>query len=267
MPQQIAPNPIFANQAAEQLTYNDIAVPIYRLSAPDLFVALQPPDATPYVVAPYDLAPQVIVQFFAERVGRIEEMREDMKKRFSKTDSLKCRYHTGDVAYIMGRPFQLRVYPLGDKKKKIKTGARGTVTSKYSVSADVSLLTLYVMHPGNYDDGKRVFESYAEGVILRNVAGMVEDFSRILMPDKKPPTIRMRAMRGRWTSHEAGALWISTDLIPYPPDCLIYAVWCELEKIAGVPEVISRSKLAELLPNWQDVQEILAKRPEPYCFQ
>ena len=267
MPQEIAPNPIFANQAAEQLTYGDTVVPIYRLSAPDLFIALQPPGADPYVVAPYDLHPQVIVQFVQERLPRIAELQEDMRKRFSKTASPRCRYQTGDIAHIMGRPFQLRVYPLNNKVKKIKAGARGTVTSKYSVSADISLLTLYVMHPKNYDDAKRVFDSYAETVIMNNASGMVRDFTRILGSESKPPAVRMRSMRDKFTSSEAGALWLSTELVPYPPECLMYAIWAELVRMLGIPEVLANDKLAEVLPNWQDVRQLLAARPEPYCLQ
>lgn len=245
----------------------DVEVPIVRAGMPDLFVALQPPDALPYVMAPRDMQPQQIVDFFAARVEQVEELREEMLKRFAKTDSQKCRYQTGDVAYVMGRPFQLRVYPLGDKPQKVKGGARGRTTSKYSINAEISLLTLYVMHPRNYDEAKRAFNGYAENVILNNAVKLASDFASVLMPGQKVPNVRLRAMRDRWSSDEAGALWLSEDLIPYPPDCLVYVIWRELEKRATIPEEDMRELFERTLPGWKHARDLLATRAEPYSLQ
>lgn len=244
-----------------------VQVPIVRAGMPDLFVALQPPQAEPYVMAPRDLEPQAIVDFFTKRVKQVEELRADMLKRYTKSPSRKCRYQTGDVAYVMGRPFQLRVYPLGQRKERPKAGARGRSTSKYSIDAGISLLTLYVVHPRNYDEAKLAFNGYAEGVLLRNAKGLTADFSKFLTPDGKVPPVRMRAMRDRWSSDEAGALWLSTDLIPYPPDCLVYIIWRELEKKSSLPSDQISKRFEKVLPGWRQAQKMLANRVEPYSLQ
>ena len=256
----------------EKITYTrpdgvEVEVPVVRAGMPDLFVALQPPTAAPYVMAPRELEPQVIVDFFASRVQQVEELRADMLKRFAKTDSLKCRYQTGDVAYVMGRPFQLRVYPLGEKQQKIKGGARGRTTSKYSIDAAISLLTLYIMHPRNYDEAKRAFNGYAEGVIMNNAVRLAADFAKVLTPDRDAPAVRLRAMRDRWSSDEAGALWLSEDLIPYPPDCLVYVIWRELEKRSTLPEEEVRERFERTLPGWKAARQMLVDRAEPYSLQ
>ena len=256
----------------EKVTYArpdgvQVDVPIVRAGMPDLFVALQPPQAAPYIMAPREMPPAQIVEFFEPRVAQVEELRADMLKRFSKSDSLKCRYQTGDVAYVMGRPFQLRVYPLGQSAERPKGGARGRATSKYALAPDLSLITLFVVHPRNYDEAKRAFNGYAEGVILRNAVGMAADFTRILAPGAEPPAVRMRAMRDRWSSDEAGALWLSTDLIPYPPDCLVYVIWRELEKRAAIPEGEVRERFEHILPGWLQARQILQNRSEPYSLQ
>ena len=240
-------------------------VPIYRAGMPEVFVALQPPQAQPYIMAARDMHPQQIVEFFAAHVAEVEELRSDMLKRFAKGGLGKCRYQTGDVAYVMGRPFQLRVYPLAERR--MKSASRGRTTSKFSVNANVSLLTLYVMHPKNYDEAKIAFNSYAEQVLIRNAQGLVADFSRFLMPGAAPMQVRMRAMRGRWSSDEAGVLWLSDDIVPYPPDCLVYVLWRELEKRASIPEEDVQRHLERVLPGWQAARELLATRPEPYCLQ
>ena len=243
----------------------EVEVPVYRAGMPEVFVALQPPHAQPYVMASRDMPVQNIVDFFAAHVAEVEELRSDMLKRFSKGSYGKCRFRTGDVAYVMGRPFQLRVYPLG--QRKMKSVARGRATSKFSVNAAVSLLTLYVVHPRNYDEARLAFNSYAEGVLLRNAQGLANDFCQFLTPGVPAPQVRMRAMRGRWSSNEAGALWISTDIIAYPPDCLVYVLWRELEKIATIPEHEVAAHFARVLPGASAAQDMLATRPEPYSLQ
>ena len=250
-------------QPQEKISYTtpegvEVQVPIYRAGMPEVFVALQPPTAQPYIMAARDMPPQQIVDFFVPHVQQVEELRADMLKRFAKTDSEKCRYMTGDVAYVMGRPFQLRVYPLGNAN--MKKAARGRATAKFSIDAAISLITLYVVHPRNYDEAKLAFNSYAEGVILRNATGLVSDFMGILAPGAKPPVVRMRAMRDRWTSDEAGALWLSTDLIPYPPDCLVYPIWRELEKdpwilLTQIGEYGTWAKMRFVLKNTDHVRE------------
>ena len=256
----------------EQISYTTpdgqtVQVPIVRASMPDLFVALRPPQALPYVMAPRDAESQAIVDFFVKHVATIEELRNDMLKRFAKSDSLRCRYQTGDVAYVMGRPFQLRVYPIGSSKERPKSGMRGRMTSKFSVDYNVSLLTLYVMHPKRYDEARLAFRGYAEKVITRNAMNMTRDFSAVLSPGEKAPPVRLRAMRDRWSSSEAGALWISDDLIPYPPDCLVYVLWRELEKRATIPEEEVLERFERTLPGWKRARDILQNRPEPYCLQ
>ena len=257
-------------QPQERITYTtpeglEIEVPVIRAGMPEVFVALQPPTAQPYVMAARDAQPQAIVDFFGQRVAVIEEMRQDMLKRFSKGSYGKCRYQTGDVAYVMGRPFQLRVYPLATKK--MKAAARGRATAKYSLAADVSLLTLYVVHPKNYDEARLAFNSYAEQVLLRNAVGLVGDFSSFMLPGQPAPTVRMRAMRNRWSSYEAGALWLSTDLIPYPPDCLVYTILKELKELSPLPEDQFQEHYERILPGWRTAAKMLADRPEPYSLQ
>ncbi len=256
-----------AQAQQESLEWEGLTIPIVRAGMPDLFVALKPPKAEPYVMAPYDTEPQVIVDFFASHLEQIKELRRDMLKRYEKSSSIKCRYQTGDVAYALGRPFQLRVYPLAEKRMKLKSGARGTTTYKYSIDPAVSLITLYVVHPGNYDEGKKAFDGYAEPLLLRNAEGMTKDFMAVLAPGESVPTIRMRAMRGRWSSNEAGALWLSTDLIPYPPDCLVWVLWRELEKLATISPEECETHLKRILPGWEAARNMLAERAQPYSLQ
>ena len=257
-------------QVQEHINYKtpesvEIEVPIIRSGLREMYIALKPPTAEPYIMASRRIDVNEIVDFFAQRVVAVEEMRQDMLKRFSKSSYGKCRFQTGDVAYVMGRPFQLRVYPLATKR--MKNVARGRATAKYSLKADISLLTLYVVHPKNYDEARLAFNGYAESVLMRNATSMANDFAASVLPGMNVPPVRMRAMRGRWSAYEAGALWLSTDLLPYPPDCLVYTILKEFEKLSPLSEMEFREHLDRILPGWRAAAKLLADRAEPYSLQ
>ena len=58
----------------------EVEVPIIRAGMPDLFVALTPPTAEPYIMASRTMEVKTIVDFFTERVVAVEEMRQDIQK-------------------------------------------------------------------------------------------------------------------------------------------------------------------------------------------
>ena len=196
----------------------------------------------------------------------MEELRADMKKRFAKSSYGKCAYRTGDVAYVMGRPFMLRVYPLKTSGGKVKV-ARGRATAKFSVDSTVSLLTLYVVHSKNFDEAKVAFNAYAQRVIGKNALIVAQQFNEKLRPGEEMPPIRLRAMRDKFASFDAGALWISTDIVPYPPDCLAYAIWRALEGKSSVGDLATGELLDASIPKWREAADILAKRAKPYSNQ
>lgn len=250
----------------EQLEYGDVKVPILRQSCAEIYIALKPPEATPYIVAPRDADVQDIINFYSERVGLVEDLQGKMLKRFQKSQSEKCTYQTGDIAYVMGRPFMLQVYPLG-KKTAATGGTRGRASVQYNVNTEVSLLTLFVVKPRDYDQCKASFLIYGRQVLLRNAPNMAASCLRRIAPDVKVPPVRMREMSGRFSKLEAGCLWLSTDLVPYPVDCLVYAIWHELMPLATVSEEEVQQQLASTIPGWQHAAELLSTHAKPYSNQ
>ena len=254
------------SQPREKISYGTTEVPILRQNCAEVYAALEPPEAKPYVVAPHGMEPQKIVDFFAPLVPKIEELRKDMLKRFDKGSYGKCAFKTGDVAYVLGRPFMLRVYPLNTSGGKVKA-ARGRATAKYSIDTSVSLLTLYVVHSKSYDEAKVAFNAYAHKVISNNAHVMVKAFNAKLRPGEPEPPVVLRAMRDKFAGFEAGALWISTSIVPYPPDCLAFAIWRELEKRATVSELEASAMLDSAIPQWRYASELLATKAKPYSNQ
>lgn len=250
----------------EQIEYNDNKVPIYRENIAEVYIALQPPHALPYVVAPKEMEAQEIVTFFADRVQKVEYLRDKMLKRFQKSQSERCGYQTGDIAYVMGRPFMLEVNPLG-RSRGVKGGARGRANVQYRIDTEVSLMSLYVMKTGDYDQCKSSFLIYGRAICTKNANTIAQGMYRRLELETKPPLARMRAMRDTFAKVEAGALWLSEDLVPYPIECLVYAVWQALGNYAAVDKERFQEALSAALPSWEQAKEILATKAKPYSNQ
>ena len=250
----------------EQIEYGDTKVPILRQNCAEVYIALQPPQAEPYIVAPRAMEAQEVLDFFVSRVQLVEDLRSKMLKRFSKSQSEKCGYSTGDIVYVMGRPFMLQVYPLSNSKK-VKGGSRGRATVQYSVDTDISLLTLYVVKPNDYDQAKAAFLIYARAIVLKNATAFAATCAEAIWPGKKPPPVRLRAMRDRFSQMEAGCVWLSNDIVAYPVDCLVYAVWHAMMPHATVSEADVAEALAARLPGHERAAELLATRAKPYSNQ
>lgn len=254
----------------EQIEYGKkgekTVVPVRRANSAEAFIALEPPEGDPYIVAPESMKGTEILEYYKNNVERVEELRPKMAKRYSKGASRRCMFRTGDVAYIMGRPFMVQVNELkgmtGGKK-----GARGRATVKYEVDTNVSLLTLYVMNENNYDQVRKAFMSYAKQVILKNAAMMAATCAKRIDVQIDNLQVRMRTMNGRFAKLEGSALWLSEDIVPYPVDCLVYTIWRELITHAGIPVDDAHEKLAETLPGWERAAEVLIDREEPYSNQ
>lgn len=213
-------------ESNEQVNFDGLHAPIFRIDRNDIYMALQPPDASPYVVANREMDSEFIIKFIQDRVPLIRELRADMLKRFEKSPSMECRYQTGDVAYLFGRPFMLRVSTLG--KSKMKAGMHGRVNVNATMHNDVSLINLYVMQLGSYDQRRQAFNAWADGVFLQNARSVTDGCARAAnITAAVPATVRTRDMPSAWCQMDAahGVTWMSKRLAPYPWNAWPMRTW------------------------------------------
>lgn len=260
-----------AEQKNEFIEFDGLKVPIYRHGANETFIALQPPDATPYIMTPVEKKPEEIVSFVTERIETIRELRTDMIKRFEKSPSLKCRYQTGDIVYLLGRPFMLRVFPFPDSKK-MKQSVRGRAKVKATIRNDVSIIDLFLVKVGDYDQGRLAFLSFATSIFENNAKRIVEQATANVFPQvpvyKK---VRLRPMRHDRVQIDTKQkiVWFSESLIPYPGDCMVLSY---LEKLIDLyaPEADESEREALLeagLPNWRQMRTLLQDKESPFTRQ
>ena len=246
----------------EVVNISNLQVPVRRERNSETYLALQPPEASPYMVAPIEMPIEEVVEFIQQRLELLHELRFDMLKHFKKTQSLKCHFRTGDVVYLLGRPFMLRVYPLSSARSS-KRGTRTRANVKATVRRDYSVIDLFVAQVGNYDQGRMAFFSFAQPVFAYNIKSLLEQCMGRVLPDVTLPTkVNCRPMRDAWIriNEAQDTVWFSESLIPYPPNAVVYAFLVEaLKYYARDASDAERQELVEKgVPNWQDMKTLLA---------
>jgi len=250
--------------------YEGLKIPVRRGPSHETYVALQPPEAIPYVVAPFAMPIDEIVAFVQQRLDVIQELRHEMLKNFKKSKSLKCRFRSGDVIHLLGRPFMLRI-GAASTTKRMKKVARGRANVKASIHSDVSVILLELVQSGNYDQGRLAFLSFAKPVFSRNIKSLIEQCMQRVFPDEHVPEIvNSRPMRDSWVriDDEKDTVWFSESLIPYPPHAVVYAYLVEIIKRIA-PNATDDERIALLakgVPNWQDMKALLANPNNPFAF-
>ncbi|MCL2807966.1 MAG: DUF45 domain-containing protein [Coriobacteriia bacterium] len=250
--------------------FSDIKVLVRREPGPDMYLALVPPTALPYVVAPIETPINDVAFFIQQRLEILRELREDMLKHFKKTSSLKCRFETGDVAHLLGRPLMIRVSAVS-KGKAVKKAVRVRANVKANLHPDVSLLSLEVMQAGNYEQRRAAFFSFAGQVFSQNIYHLMEQCMQRVFPEAPLPSkVNSRPMRDNWVliDESRSVVWFSENLIPFPPNAVVYAYLVEAIKLYA-PNATEEERLALLatgVPNWQDMKALLGDPNCPYAL-
>ena len=269
-------------QKIEQVHFDGLDVRVFRGPSPDLFIAFEPPDAKPYISASFKTTPDEIVAFVNERLTSIRGIRADMLKHFSKTKSLECRFQTGDVAYLFGRPFMIRVYPEASGRT-LRHAARGRANTTATAYTDISLVNIFVIQVGSYDQRRFTFMKWASGVFAKNAQSIVDQASSMAgITDKVPGKVQTRPMRGRLVKIDPvrHVVWMSEDLLAFPPVCVGYAFMNEMARelapLAGdgaTPEEREQARAAhdafveKGCPSWRRAKELLDAESSPYRRQ
>jgi len=250
--------------------YQGIKVPIQRGNSPDIYLALQPPEALPYAVAPFGMPVDEVATFLQQRLDVIQDLREEMLKNFKKSKSLKCRFRTGDVVHLLGRPFMLRVNSYSTSRR-MKKSSRGRFNVRASIQSDVSVMLLEVMQTGNYDQGRLAFLSFAKPIFAHNIKSLLlQSMQRVFPEAHVPTTVNSRPMRDTWVriDDEKDTVWFSESLIPYPPHAVVYAYLVEIiKRLAPDASTEERNELlSKGVINWQEMKALLADPNNPYAI-
>lgn len=207
------------------ISFDGVDMQIRRLGVAETYFVLEPPDATPILYAGAGATNRELLAFVDRRLADLKRMRAEMLKRFSKGASTACRYDTGDVVRVFGRPFMVHVAPAGSRSA-LKKGSRGRASTGISVDNEISLIQLNVIQTGNYDQRRGTFYNWACAILRNNAAHLCREVVDAMGVDEAPPeTFRTRPMSGELVKIDAvhGIVWLSEDLVPLSPVCLKYA--------------------------------------------
>lgn len=268
----------------DTFSFDGVTAHVKRSGSPETYVAIMPPDATPYLHTHRNTSNAEVLSFISAHLADLRDMRTDMLRRFKKSSSKRCRYKTGEVAYLMGRPFMIRVLSLAGGGK-MRRAARGRMQTSVRTNLDISLVELNVMNAGNYDQRKGTFLSWAAPIVQRNAlkfiqVGLEEAGGKIEIEgvDSEHPAprqldiseARVVPLGKRLARLDAahGRILISEDLVGFPPVVLLYTCVREIAvELFPENEEARRSFMAATCPEWEKARELLDDPKSPYRLQ
>ena len=249
------------------IEFDGLSAPVVRAPVPDLYFQIDPPDAAPTIHASLDATNEQIIALVDQNLPLVRELREDMLKRYRHTSSTTCRYRTGDIAYVLGRPFFLRVYG-ASQRGQMRHAARGRASAGTRFYPAVSMVELYVMQPGNFDQGRQAFLSWARPILINNVPVLAQHaLADSGLDFDLPQRVMMRPGMNEMLHVDPAArtLWVSDELVGFPPGCIVYAFM--RATTAGLDEPTRQELLEKACPDWRESGALLRDRDCVYRRQ
>ncbi len=209
----------------DTINFDGVTARVERTAGAESYFTLTPPDAAPAIRVPREMSNEDVIAFVKANIAVVRDMRAEMVKRYGRGSSRGQRYETGEVAYVLGRPFMLRVVPMA-KRGQMRHASRGRASTRVSVNTAVGLVELGVVHVGDFDQRKGTFLSWAAPILARNAASLCPAAAkRAGVETKLPANWRVAPMRSHLIRIDRGqdTVWVAEDLVPYPARCLVYA--------------------------------------------
>ena len=249
-----------AGRVISSISFDGIECPVVRTQVHETYFAFEPPTGQPTIYTDDLLTNDQLIAFVDQWLPKAKLVMADVQRRFRKSTSPNCRYQTGDVAYVFGRPFLLRVSP--QSRGSMRHAARGRANLGVRLVPEVSLIELSVMQTGSYDQRRQAFMSWADGVLARNGAGLFAQAAERAGASfaRKNFTVRVREMRDRLVhiDEKTCVVWLSRDLIAFPPMCCAYACAREIAQHGVSPSLSGDERDAALAkmvhagcPDWE----------------
>lgn len=209
----------------DTIGFDGVTARVIRTGGTEAFFTLDPPDGAPALHVPRGMGNEQVIDFVKAHIATIRDMRVEMSRRYAHGTSRGQRYETGEVAYVLGRPFVLRVTPLAGSSK-MRHASRGRATTRVGVDTEAGLVELGVIQKGNFDQRKGTFLSWAAPILARNAERLCPAAARQAgYEGELPSRWKVVPMRQHLVRIDRGqnAVLISEDLVPYPARCLVYA--------------------------------------------
>ena len=251
------------------ISFDGVDCPIRRTDVHETYFAFDPPDGAPAIYTDGQTTNEQLIAFINQWLPVAKDVMGDVARRFRKNESPVCRYQTGDLAYVFGRPFMLRIYP--QSRGSMRHASRGRANVGVRVVTEVSLIEVFVMQVDSYDQRRGSFMSWADGVLVRNGAGLFFQAAARAGIDLSDARLSFRAreIHDQLVRYDekSGVVWLSRDLIPFPPMCCAYACARELARHAAPKDLAGEDREREVArltrlgcPDWEQAREMLTDK-------
>ncbi|MBQ9058534.1 MAG: DUF45 domain-containing protein [Atopobiaceae bacterium] len=275
----------------ESITLDGCACRIYRSAGVEPYFSLIPPQAKPSIVAPPTMSDDELLTFAEARMTLMRAIRKEAVERYNEAGRrrLRCHYRTGDSAYVLGRPYVIRVISTSSPElhqsrqlpQRDATTLHQRTQSGASLRHDLSLVTLYVDNPSSLEERREVFLNWARPLFVAGISPYIKQSARrAQLIGKVPSLVDARSTRRGLVRFDdrRNTIWFSDELIAFPPICSSYAFMLEVARNSIVDEeegVRARERtqalrdelVAQGCPGWMRAKLILDNADSPYRRQ
>ena len=234
--------------SSETRTIGGLSVEITRKSnLKNLYIHVNPPDATVTVSSPVGVSDEGITQFVLRKMPEIIKVRERM---LAQERQSKREYVSGESCYLWGKPYMLQVVYEGHRYHIEKTPIK--IIMRVPVGATTK------------NREKALTEWYRGELkrVLSPVLKKCEDRIGI-----RATSCNVKYMRTRWGSCnvEEGKILINLQLVKKPMKCLEYVVTHELVHLIERNHTNRFQNLVEQnFPMWREARKLLSEMPLDY---
>lgn len=228
----------------QQIVVSDIDVEVVRKPIKNLHLGVYPPDGRVRVATPLTMTQDAVRTAIIRRISWI---RKQQAKFAAQARQSARDYVSGETHYFLGVPYRLRISQRSGKSQVRINGDR---------------LELVVPNESNRAVRESTMHRWLRSELRKRAEPFAESWAAAM--SVPVPKLGIRRMRTRWGSCSRGAkrVWINSELIKKPLECIDYLVCHE---VAHLIEPSHAQPFIDLMdkhmPRWRVIRAELNQQP------
>jgi len=220
----------------------DVPIQVERKYIRNMYLRVRE-DGTVHLSAPARLTDREITAFARERLPWIRKQQKTYRKMPKRQPAA---YRNGSELYLWGLPHTFLLK---------ETGA-----GKSDVRADAGLIVLSVPQGTTEAQREKIMDVWYYNELARVLPELVGRWETATGLSARE--YQLRKMKTRWgsCSVEAKRIWLNTELVKYPPECLEYVM---VHELCHLVERSHNKRFWELVgsfyPNWKAARKLLSE--------
>jgi predicted metal-dependent hydrolase len=227
------------------LTVRGLTVDVDRKDIKNLHLGVYPPDGRVRVAAPLHVSDDAVRLAVIGKLAWIRRQRDKFTNQSRQTEREAV---TGESHYVLGRRYRLNVLEVeGPQQVVLRTKTK---------------MELHVRPGATTEQRLAVLDRWYRRQLRQVLEPMIDEWQTTI--GVTPTFWGIKRMKTKWEScnHDAGRIWINSELAKKPVGCIEYIVVHELVHLLEPTHSARFVELMEgFLPDWRSRRELLNSSP------